>query len=71
MSKATDNVETIRDSWGSDNDGEGSGMDSDLLDGLAKEALPVSTPTQTALDSKPTGTWELIGTTLYITIPTP
>ncbi len=73
MSKASENVETVRDSWGSNNDGTGSGMDSDKLDGLSAEELQPSVPIQTELDSKPTGSWtfdEALAT-LHITIPVP
>jgi len=83
MSKAQENVEKVRVSWGSDNDGEGSLLDADLLDGLEKEALPVSTATAaeitrvdgdiTALQTgKTTGSWTFDGTTLVITgVPVP
>ncbi len=69
MSKATENVEVVRDSWGSNNDGAGSGMDSDKLDGKSSEELEPSIPIQEALDTKPTGGWSFNGTTLAITIP--
>ena len=36
---AKDTVETVRTSWGSDNDGSGTGMDSDLLDGKSSEVF--------------------------------
>ena len=37
MASAKDTVEIVRTSWGSTNDGEGTGMDSDLLDGKSSE----------------------------------
>ena len=37
MSKAQDNVEKVRVSWGSDNDGTGSLLDADLLDSKSSE----------------------------------
>ena len=72
MSKSTENIEKVRNSWGSDNDGTGSTLDADLLDGISSEALPVSTPQQTALDTKVTGSWryEAETSTLFITVPT-
>jgi len=38
--------------WTASNDGVGSGLDADLLDGYQAAALPVSTPQQTALNLK-------------------
>ena len=78
MSKAQENVERVRVSWGSDNDGAGSTLDADLLDGLEKEALPISTATTAeiarvdaaiaAVDAAhPNGAWTFDGVTLVIT----
>ncbi len=38
--------------YNSGNDGAGSGLDADMLDGMQPNALPVSTPMQNALDDK-------------------
>ena len=35
MGKSNDSVVTLEDSWGSNNDGEGSGLDADTLDGIS------------------------------------
>jgi len=35
MGKSNESVVTLEDSWGSNNDGEGSGLDADTLDGIS------------------------------------
>ena len=79
MSKATEYIEKVRESWGVSNDGDGSGLDADFLDGLEKEELPISTLTQTELTridgellNRTIGSWTFDGTTLSITgVPAP
>ena len=81
MSKAADNVEKVRVSWGDDNDyspGDGV-LDAETLQGNDPSTLPVSTPVQNELDSintelanRPIGTWTFDGSTLSITgVPAP
>jgi hypothetical protein len=51
--------------------GDGSGLDADMLDGMQPDQLPVSASMQSELDTKPTGgwTWDSNMKILSITIP--
>lgn len=81
MSKAQENVEKIRVSWGDDNDftpGDGV-LDAETLQGNSPSGLPVSTATQVEIDridaelvNRTVGSWTFDGTTLSITgVPAP
>ena len=79
MSKVDDNIQKMREVWTASNDGQGSNLDADLIDGLEKEDLPISNAVQTELTridgelaGKVPGSWTFDGTTLSITgVPAP
>ena len=75
MSKVDDNIEKMRIVWTEDNDGQGSNLDADKIDGLEKEELPISNAVQaeiTRLDgdisTKPTGSWTFDSSTGTLSI---